>query len=157
MIKKSSGGYLMLCECRLSGVSNGWRVFGATASDPTGTWTAMNSGEPLFTETGSDFESVGVANAHIAERTPGEYFILYNGISSDETWRLAIAYTTDSTLTTWTRYHNNPILLPGASGEWDDTHTEASFLLKETVNRLRAYYQGFSSGTSAQIGLASHE
>lgn len=153
LIKRSSGDWLCIVECLLGSVTNGWRVYGATATDPTGVWTPLNSGQPLMSPTGAGWESVGVANAHIIESSPGEYLIIYNGIQT--IWQLGIATSTD--LVTWTRHPDNPLVGPGASGEWDDQQIEACFLFKEpSSDVLRFYYQGYSAvDGSMQVGLAT--
>lgn len=156
MIHRSAGDWLVIVEGLKSGVTNGWRVWGATAPDPTGTWTVLNSGQPLLSPTGSGFESVGVANMHLIENSPGHYAAIYNGISTPAPeWKVGFAY--GSTLTALTRYASNPILAKGAGGQWDDLQTEATFLLKEPWNNaLRFLYQGFDDPTgSMQVGLAT--
>lgn len=157
MLRLSSGTWLLLLEARTSGVTNGWRIFGATASDPTGSWTPLNSGQPLLSPTGAGWESVGVANPHANEVTPGNYVVIYNGIGSggDTQWR--VGFLSGSSLTALSRYGGNPVLQKGTSGQWDDLQTETSFLLKEPYSgALRLYYQGFDDADgSHQIGLAS--
>jgi hypothetical protein len=157
LLKLSDGSWLCLVEARTSGITNGWRIFGATASDPTGTWTPLNSGQPLLSPTGAGWESVGVANPHAIEATPGNYVMIYNGIGSgaDQFWRVGFLYGT--TLTSLTRYASNPVLTKGASGQWDDLEVEADFLLKEPYSdSLRLYYHGFDDAdVSHQVGLAT--
>ena len=152
MIHRSAGDWLMLCECRTTGVTNGWKIYGATASDPTGTWTTLSSGQPLFSPTGTTWESVGVANPHVIENTKGNYFLIYNGINTF--WQVGVAYGSD--LTNLTRYSANPVLTKGLSGAWDDQQVEADFVMKEAgTGSLRIYYQGYSVASGApQVGLA---
>lgn len=155
MIKRSSGDWLLLLEGLKSGLTNGWRVFGATASDPTDTWTPLNAGQPLLSPTGSGWEGRGVANAHVIEAEEGVYAIIYNGIASTSpNWQIGFAYSTD--LTTWIRYASNPILSKGTAGQWDDRQTETCFFPKEPGrSALRIYYQGFAEPDgNHQIGLA---
>ena len=155
LIKRSSGDWLVIVEARLTAVTNGWRVWGATATNPAGTWTVLNSGQPLLSPTGSDWESVGVANAHVIETRPSEYLMAYNGIGSvSPNWQIGFA--TSTNLTTWTRHVGNPVLSKGASGAWDDQQTEVDALVKEPYSgTLRLYYQGYSAvDGSMQVGLA---
>jgi hypothetical protein len=156
VIKRSSGDYLCLFEGLVSGITNGWRIFGATSADFTGTWTPLNSGNPLMGQTGTTWEKVGVANPHIIEVRPGEYLMVYNGHGDAggayDQWQIGFA--SSSNLTTWTRYASNPVLSKSASG-WDNLQVETCFLVKEDSSYLRLYYQGFSSvDGSHQIGLA---
>lgn len=149
----SSGTWLCLLEGLTSGVTNGWKIYGATASDPTGTWTVLNSGQPLMGPTGAGWEAVGVANPHVIENEPGSYAMIYNGINTF--WQIGFAYSSD--LTTWTRYGSNPILTKGAGGAWDDQQVETDFFLKEPGSgHVRLYYQGYSAvDGSTQVGLAT--
>ena len=153
MIKIADGTWLALFEClKDPGTAGLWRIFGATATDPTGTWTPLNSGEPLMGPTGVGWESVGVANPHVIEVTPGQYAMTYNGFQTK--WQVGFAYT--STLTSWTRYSGNPILTTGAALQWDDGQVESCFLFKEPGSSLRILYHGFlASDGTAQVGLAT--
>jgi len=153
LIRRSAGDWLCLVEARKSGVANGWRIFGATTSDPTGTWTPLNAGAPLLSPTGSGWESVGVANPHIVETEPGQFVLIYNGFNTF--WQIGVASTTD--LSTWTRYSGNPVLTKGAADEWDDQQVETSFLFKEAPSTdLRMLYQGYSAADgTVQVGLAT--
>lgn len=156
MIRTSTGTWLCIVEVLKSGVTNGWRIYGATASDPTATWTPLNGGSPLLGPTGAGWESVGVANAHIIENEPGSYFMAYNGIASaSPNWQVGFAYGTS--LTALTRYSGNPLLSKGAGGAWDNSQVEADFLPKEpAAGSLRVYYQGYTTvDGSVQVGLAT--
>lgn len=153
VIKQSSGTYLVIFEALTSGITNGWRLYGATSTTFTGTWTPMNSGHPLFANTGSGFESVGVANPHFIEAAPGNFLLAYNGITTDLLWRIGFA--TSTNLTTWARYSGNPVLA-ASPGSWDNLQTETSALIKGHNDQLRLFYQGYTSvDNSMQIGLAT--
>lgn len=155
LIKRSSGDYLALFELLKPNVTNGWQVYGATAPTFTGTWTPLNGGAPLLSPTGAGWESVGVANPHIIENSPGEYMLIYNGISASTGWQIGVASGSD--LTALTRYGSNPVLSKGAAGQWDDQQVETSYLFKEPGSpTLRLMYQGYSNvDGSMQIGLAT--
>jgi hypothetical protein len=158
LIRRSAGDWLCLVEGLNAGGGGLWRVYGATASDPTGSWTPLNSGEPLLEPSASGWDSAAVANAHVVEAEPGQYLLIYNGKSvAAPDWKVGVAYGSD--LTALERYVGNPIIQKGASGQWDDQQTETSFLLKEPSvagTALRLYYQGFEdSDGSHQIGLAT--
>ena len=153
LIKRSSGDWLLLCEVLSNTAANAWRIYGATATDPTSTWTVLNSGAPLLGPTGAGWESVGVANPQIIENDTGEYFLMYNGINAY--WQVGFAYGT--TLTSLTRYASNPVLTKGAGGAWDDQQVESDYLPKEpTRGSLRVSYQGYSAvDGSMQVGYAT--
>lgn len=153
LMKRNSGDWLCLLEGLTSGMTNRWNIYAMTASDPTSTWTVMNSGQPIFSPTGAGWESVGVANPHIIECTPGVYLMVYNGINTY--WQIGFASSSD--LSTWTRVGTNPVLTKGAGGAWDDQQVETSFLVKDpSASTLLLYYQGYSAvDGSTQIGLAA--
>jgi hypothetical protein len=56
----------------------------------------------------------------------------------------------------WARYPGNPVLVPGASGAWDDHGaTFASVIYDDAAGEYRMYYHGFSFTGVHQIGLAT--
>jgi hypothetical protein len=153
IIKRSvDGDYLLLFEAIKTGASGKWRIFAATSPDFTGTWTPYNGGYPVFQETGSGWESWGVANPHIVEMSPNQFVMTYNGTAGSN-WRIGFASTTD--FANWTRYENNPVL--GPSLPWDVTHTETSFLVKTDIGSIgQLYFQGFDGSGAPQVGLATN-
>ena len=154
IIKRSvNGDYFLLFEAIKTGASGQWRIFAATSSDFTGTWTPYNGGYPVFQETGSGWESWGVANPHLVEMSPNQFVMTYNGMAGT-TWRVGFASTTD--FSTWTRYVNNPVLSP--SLPWDSTHDETGFLVKTDSGSVgKLYFQGFDSSGAPQVGLATNQ
>lgn len=152
LLRQASGGYLVLFEALVSGISSGWRIFGATVTDPSSTWTPLNGGQPLLRPTGGGWEQTGVANPHLVEASAGRYLLAYNGRGVDNRWRVGFATSTD--LLTWTRWGGNPVLQPGAAGAWDESMAEASALIKgSSTGALRLYYQGYALDGSMQVGL----
>lgn len=149
-IRRRAGDYLVLIEGKKSGVDKAWRIFGATATDPTGTWTPLNGGGVLMGPTGSGWESIGVANPRVIECEAGTYLVAYNGIQTN--WRIGFAYGTD--LTNLTRFAGNPVVDLGTG--WDDLHVETSFLERSNSGTLRLWYQGYrSSDESMAVGLCA--
>lgn len=157
LLKLASGNWLCLLEGRTSGITNGWRIYGATASDPTGSWTPLNSAHPLISAistTSGAWESIGVANPHAIETQPGELLIQYNGISTGAIWQ--VGFLTLTNLTTVSRYGSNPVLSWGAGGSWDAAGVEACFLFREPfTSTVRMLYQGYNAGGVPQVGYAS--
>jgi hypothetical protein len=153
IIKRSvNGDYFLLFEAIKTGASGQWRIFAATSNDFTGTWTPYNGGYPVFQETGSGWESWGVANPHVVEMSPNHFVMTYNGMAGT-TWRVGFASTTD--FVTWTRYGANPVLGPSLS--WDVTHNETSFLVKTDIGSTgQLYFQGFDGSGAPQVGLATN-
>lgn len=155
LIKRASGDWLCVFEALRgpTAVFGRWRIFGALANSPTGTWTPLKGGKPLLSSTGSGWESVGVANPSLIEVSPSVYAMLYNGANTY--WQVGFAWSTD--LVNWTRYTGNPVLTIGAGAAWDNQHVEASFLFKQpSAGVLRVLYNGFrTSDDSAAVGLAT--
>ena len=153
IIKRSvDGDYFLLFEAIKAGASGKWRIFAATSSDFTGTWTPFNGGYPIFQETGTGWENWGVANPHMVEMAPNQFVMTYNGTAGSN-WRIGFASTTD--FLNWTRYVNNPVLQPSLS--WDVTHNETSFLVKtDSSSTGFLYFQGFDASGAPQVGLATN-
>jgi hypothetical protein len=153
IVKRSiDGDYFLLFDANKSGASGRWRIFAATSSDFTGTWIPYNGGYPVFQETGSGWESWGVANPRIVEMSPNQFVMTYSGTAGSN-WRIGFASTTD--FANWTRYAQNPVL--GPSLPWDVTHTETSFLVKTDIGSVgQLYFQGFDGFGAPQVGLATN-
>ena len=153
IIKRSvNGDYLLLFSGCKTGASGPWRIFAATSSDFTGTWTPYNGGYPVFQETGTGWEQGGVATSRIVEMAPNQFVMAYSGISGSN-WRVGFASTTD--FMTWTRYGNNPVLQPSLS--WDALLIQASFLVKADIGSTGLlYFQGFDASGAPQVGLATN-
>ena len=153
MIRRKAGDWLVLFEALTSPSGSGkWRIYGATATDPTLTWTPLNGGAPLLAQTGAGWESIGVANPHVFQTSDGYYALLYNGLNT--AWQIGFAYSGD--LLTWTRYASNPILSAG-SASWENLEVETSFMFRDPGgSSFRILYQGYAtSDGSMEVGLAS--
>lgn len=79
----------------------------------------------------------------------GLYKMWYHGFGPDENRRIGYATSPDGI--TWTKYANNPILVPGTAGAWD-----ANSICEPRVIRVgAAYYMYYSHCTgNGDIGLA---
>lgn len=157
MIKLANGTYAAVFE-GVNATSNCWDIYGAFSSNLV-TWAPLNSGNPIMSQYGKAWESVGVANPKLIELDSGEFLLMYNGIWSDLNgrWRIGFAYSTD--LLNWVRYDKNPVLAPTmGAGLWDSYHTECSFFVKDesaSSTSYRLWFQGFATGSSdPSIGIA---
>lgn len=65
----------------------------------------------------------------------------------------SVGYATSSDGITWTRYPD-PVLEPGAAGEWDSDGFEAPFVIKENDTSYRMWYTGYGQPGPA-IGYAT--
>lgn len=124
----------------------------ATAPDPAGPWTRA-AGNPVI-----DFGASGqwddelVADPDIFYLN-GYYWIMYAG-GPDTTTTTALsqglAYATDPE-GPYTRYANNPILVPGTSGTWDDTYVWRGGVYIED-GTLSGVYAGYDGAASIKGG-----
>ena len=85
--------------------------------------------------------------------------IYHNGIyegwisGTDDTDTGRIGYATSSDGIEWAKYENNPVLVPGSQGEWDDSNTDHACVL--FINGVyKMWYMG-EDGSSARIGYAT--
>jgi hypothetical protein len=154
VIKRSSGDYLLVLEGQTAN-SNHWRVFAATSSTFTGTWTPLNDGKPILMPTSSTWEDIGVANAQLIEIESGAYVMAYNGRGTGAPggWQVGFASSTD--LVNWYRYPGNPVIKPGAA-TFDARFVETSFLAKaDSYGQAKLYIQGYDVNESPQVGVAT--
>lgn len=152
MIKRDDDTWLLVFEGRPT-ANDHWKIYGATANSSTGTWTPLNSGEPIFgLGAGAAWDNYAVANGHLIEVSPESYVMIYNGRQSATDWKVGGASSTD--LTTWTRHDDNPIIIPPTdTNYWDHYGVEASFLVKEDSTHQRIYYHGFGSTSTNSVGV----
>ncbi len=93
-------------------------------------------------------------------RASGPTSVIYhNGIyeawlyGTDNTGRGQIGYATSIDGIEWTKYQNNPVVVPGSQGQWDDTNTDhACVLFMDGLYKM--WYMG-EDGSSARIGYAT--
>lgn len=150
VIKKSSGGYICLFEGRKGAIANKWRIYAMESDNFLSGWVPLNDGYPVFEPNPLDWDSDGVANPHLIEKTTGNYLMIYNGISLTVGWRIGIAETTD--FSTWNRHQDNPIIHNG-NNVWDSVQTETCGLIKDLFP-AKIYFQGYAATGAHEIGLA---
>lgn len=89
----------------------------ATASDPLGSWTKA-AGNPLIDwGTSGQWDDALTADPYLFFEN-GYFWCWYTG-GEPTPWKAGLAYSLSPT-TSWTKHANNPLLTPGASGQWDD-------------------------------------
>ena len=84
-----------------------------------------------------EFDSIGT--------TPTNFYMYYGWGSVGDPSTVGV---------NWGKSCNNPCLIPGASGQWDDAWVTIHSIWKEG-DTYYAYYHGWKSTTQAQIGLAT--
>lgn len=81
----------------------------------------------------------------------GKYEAWLYGVDDTDTGKIGFATSTDGI--EWTKYENNPVLMPGNQGEWDDANTDhACVLFIDGVYKM--WYMG-EDGHSTRIGYAT--
>jgi predicted GH43/DUF377 family glycosyl hydrolase len=81
----------------------------------------------------------------------GIYQAWLYGVDDMGTGRIGYASSNDGII--WSKYENNPVLVPGTQGEWDDSHTDhACVLFIDGIYKM--WYLG-EDGTSSRIGYAT--
>lgn len=127
------------------GFGDSERVGIATASSATGTWTKSGSNPILDWGAGGQWDDDLIADPHIWFDN-GYYWMMYaGGTSADGLLKQGLAYALDP-LSAWTRHASNPILVPGAGGQWDDNFTWRGCLFLED-----GLYSGLYGGYSGSI------
>lgn len=143
--------YIITFEAKDAG--GRWLIFGATSTDFTGAWTAMNGGNPIFINgTGGQWDDYAVANPKIVKLDTDKYVLAYNGHNGDPLWNVGFAYATTD-LSDWTRHASNPVIVQEGTG-WEDESLECSAFVKDNSTYLRFWYQAFGTAPGFQIGLA---
>jgi len=129
----------------------------ATASSPLGPWTKYGGNStpasvlaPGAPGTWDDFQVAPGGDDLSFDGTTWHYY--YAGRQSSAGYEVGHARSTGD-FTSWTKDANNPVLLLGAKGAWDDTHIGPSgvVLVGTTYNM---FYGGYD-GTSWRLGFAT--
>ena len=108
-------------------------------------------GSPLLTAGGAgSFDEYGISKACVIKDNDGYKMYYY----AENKYPHSIGLATSADGLHWSKYPDNPILLPGYSGAWDDAGVMATTVIYEGGSVYRMYYQG-SSGEYANIGYAT--
>lgn len=99
------------------------RIGIATASDPLGPWTKVESNPLIDWGTGDDWDTKLAADPFIFEDN-GYYWIWYSGGEGSvgefsRPWSAGLAYSTSPT-SSWTKHTSNPIITYGGAGAFDE-------------------------------------
>jgi beta-1,2-mannobiose phosphorylase / 1,2-beta-oligomannan phosphorylase len=121
------------------------------ATSPDGiNWTKYEY-NPVFGVGSDEWEALAVGTGDIISFN-GEYKMWYTGASTDLQYCIGYATSTDGIM--WQRdMVNNPVIVPGYPGNWDELHAYAPRLL--IIDGI--YYMWYSSddGVKRQVGLAT--
>ncbi|MBE0648959.1 MAG: T9SS type A sorting domain-containing protein [Bacteroidales bacterium] len=127
------------------------------ASSSDGYSFTKYAGNPVFTPSGSGFDSFSVTQGIIIHGQTG-WIMYYNGREQSGFGpgpSIGIATATDLT-GPWTR-DTNPILTVGSSGEWDSDFIAPNNIFQLDTGGFIMFYSAgddFSSGINRQIGMA---
>lgn len=136
----------------------------ATASEPTGPWTPDEAPILVAGSEGTwDAQQVGVPYVIQSE---DNYLMYYSGFAEDETMRIGLAISDDGIH--WEKYddpettdalftESDPILEPGADGEWDEHGVERPRVLQTPDGWIMLYRSPGGNGEPIQMGLATSE
>lgn len=131
-------------------------AIGHATSPDLATWT-RDANNPVILWDGGSWESSEVSHPAVA-LVGGIYLLFYSGYDgSPSPWPHAIGYLVEGALLSeFSRYAGNPILSPGASGDWDEDSVEDPCVFIENGN-VYLYYQGRTGagGAGSQIGYAT--
>jgi hypothetical protein len=158
-IKLSNGTWVLYFEGKSpSGV--GYHIYGAQSTDDEGktNWAALNSGDAVIEPSAGEWDSADVANPKICEIENGKYVIAYDGYSIGNNYRYILGFAESTDLVNWTKYSENPVMLLGTSGEWDDYRIEGLTIAKDDVgsSSVRMWYFGIPTVHSAQDAAVGH-
>jgi len=121
----------------------------ATSTDGV-TWTKYH-GNPVFTATGSGWESLYVGTPEVMIED-GEYKMWYGGCG--ESLHSIIGYATSKDGINWARHADNPVLDLGKSGAWDCMSVRQSDVLFNG-SAYKMWYTGKDSAKTYRIGYAT--
>jgi hypothetical protein len=129
-----------------------WRIGYATSPDGIH-WNRQNNGNPVLNPSaGDEWDSQDVYAPCVIK--DGENYKMwysgrYPGLSG-------IGYATSSDGITWSKSGSNPVLAPGAGGQWDSDHIFAACVIKNETNKYEMWYSG-SDGSAGpdKIGYAT--
>ena len=113
---------------------------------PTGVvWHSPQSLDSL-----GDWDSLRVGFPRVISDT-GQYLLWYDG-RGPQGWGMGMATSTDGN--SWMKYAGNPVLKPGAGGEWDETYRGQAAIMNEG-GVYKMWYSGGGSAGPWQTGYAT--
>jgi hypothetical protein len=126
--------------------TNYYEIFGAESDDGY-VWTALNGGDPVIDLSSTRYHYSTIDNVEgpmLYKIGESEYAALYHWNHNIVQGRHYIGLATSSDMVNWTKYFENPILVPGDTGEWDCYRVEVAFIPKEDMGTetLRMWYCG---------------
>jgi len=132
------------------GGGNGSRV-GYAVSDDGISWI-RHDGPVLQTGTGDDWDNYSVQGTSVLY-DDSTWHMWYTGLKDGDLSTTQIGYATSTDKIKWTKYENNPVLGPGASGKWDQMWVGwPEVLLIDGIYHM--WYTG-RDGSLNQIGHAT--
>ncbi len=127
-----------------------WRIGLATAPDKV-TWTKHPSNPVMDVGSPGSWEEAGALAPWVLPDVTG-YKMWYSGM--DVAMYPKIGYATSTDGVTWTRHPGNPVLTPGAPGEWDGNAT-AFASVRFLGGVYHAWYAGQGADGLLRIGYAT--
>jgi len=156
VILASNDNYYFFFEAYETTDAGHFKIWAGSSADGI-SWSALNSGAPVFEQAPSGWDSADVANPRVVEIEAGKYLLGYNGNDNSPAANMyELGFATSTDLVNWTRRSENPIVKLGSGGSWDDYRIECFYILKQDIGteKLRFWYYGCpdNAKTNASIG-----
>jgi len=120
-----------------------------TSNDTKSGWTFFSGNPVLWNGSGTDWDAKGVWGPCVL--LDGSTYKMWYGGYNGSNW--SIGYATSADGQNWTRHAGNPVLGPGASGGWEQTHVYYPYVVRDGGG-YRMWYTGYNSTVGA-IGYAT--
>ena len=129
-------------EKKMSGWINGSEIAHAVADSPESEFTVTGT---VLAPRGSGYWDATTCHNPLIKEFNGKYYLYYMGNSNGKTntKRIGVAVS-DSLEGPWTR-SDNPVLLPGETGSWDDHCTTNPAVIQHDDGRYWLYYKSWNS------------
>jgi len=112
-------------------------------------WTKHQSNPILKVGSPGDWNEQGVSWPKVLF-IKGEYHMWYDGRDASG-WKIGYATSPDGI--NWTNHENNPVMVPGEEGEWDDTGIGSGTIIYDG-EVFKMWYWGYD-GNNGRIGYAT--
>ena len=144
-----------------NGVSIDWHITVCRASSPDGiVWNRYPGNPVLDIGAPGDFDEIGVYSPSV-RFLRDSLCMIYQGLAlGDSGYRwdstsLGWATSSDGGIT-WTKYLDNPVLVPNVAGAWDETGPKTPSFCVYGSSLVIMYWNGGSFEAISGLGIATH-
>ncbi len=128
---ENTGSLLISVKWGTKGLPDNWEYF---------------ENNPIVEKHGTYYDDRGVSVPFILKEPDG-FKMWYASFPQETGGKMYVFYAFSQDGLKWERYSDEPVLLPGQAGEWDDGHVGEPTVIK-IENKYIMYYGGFSSESS---------